>query len=129
MYTGRVVRLRSAALVLTLVFVATPLLGVVCEMDCDQPPAASGCHETTVPGGPGVRAAQHACGHDHTIGSPALLAGTSARDSIAACFDVAVPTFAHTSNCDASVAGTSAMHGPPGLSARSTSSRTTILRI
>jgi hypothetical protein len=130
MYTGRVVRLRSFALVLLLQFAATPVIGLVCEMDCDQPPAAPACHESTIPyDGSTVRGGQHPCDHDHTTGSPALLAGASARDSLGTFSAVLVPAFAYASAPDARVAN-AAVHGPPGLSGRTrTSSRITVLRI
>ena len=130
MYTGTVVMARSFAFVLALMLTATPVLGVVCEMDCDQPPATSSeCHESTAsPGGPTVRGAQHGCDHDHTTGSPALLASASGRDSIVNFVAIPVPTLAHASVTDARVA-ILAIHGPPGLSGRSTSSHNTVLRI
>jgi hypothetical protein len=129
MYT-RTVRLRSFAFVLALLLTATPLLGVVCEMDCDQPPATSSeCHKSTAsPGGPTVGGTQHRCDHDHTTGSPALLASTNARDSVGSVIAIQVPTLAHVSVTDARVP-ILAMHGPPGLSGRNTFFRITVLRI
>src|SRR3990170_812604 len=84
MYTGSVVRLRSFALVLALLVAATPVIGVVCAMDCEQPLATSSpCHDATDPqGGITLRAAPHACNHDHTGVIPALLSSASARDVI-----------------------------------------------
>jgi hypothetical protein len=129
MYTGGVVRLRSFALALLLQLAATPVIGLVCEMDCDQPPAALDCHESTdPPDGPTVRGAQHPCDHDHTTGSPALLAGGSARDVIGTFIAVSIPGFASASVPDARVA-VAAIHGPPGLSGRSTARHITVLRI
>lgn len=129
MYTGAVVRLRSFALVLVLCCVATPLMSVVCEMDCDRPPATSTCHTSTdSPDGPIVRGAQHGCDHDHASASPALLTSASPRDSIGTFAAVPVPAFAGASIPDAGMA-TAAMHGLPGPSGRSTSSQITILRI
>jgi hypothetical protein len=128
MYTGRVVRLRWFAFIVALVLAATPVLGAVCQMDCDQVRATPTCHESaSSPDGPIVRGAQHACNHDHSTGSPALLASVSARDSVA---NSAIPvsTLAHAFVPDAGVTILS-MHGPPGLSGRSTSFTTTILRI
>jgi hypothetical protein len=129
MYTGKVVIARSSAFVLALLLTAMPVLGVVCEMDCDQPPAApSECHKSTAsPGGSTVRGAQHGCDHDHTTGSPALLASASGRHSIVN-VAISVPALVHASVTDARVA-IPAMHGPPGLSGRSTSSHNTVLRI
>src|SRR5687767_15398471 len=83
LYTGKVVKIRCFALVLALLSIASPVLGLVCQMDCDQPPAAATCHESNgSPHGPTVRAAHHACDHDHTSGSPALLTAASPRDSL-----------------------------------------------
>ena len=130
MYTGRVVRFRASALVLVLLLAATPVLGLVCAMDCDQPPATSACHESTASaGGPVVRGAHHGCDHDHTTGNPALVAGASVRDSIGAVVAVPVPTLAHASTAQTRVANAPAMHGPPGLIFRTTSSQITVLRI
>jgi hypothetical protein len=132
MYTGTVVAARFFAFVLALLLAATPVLGVVCEMDCDQPPATSSeseCHKSAVsPGGPTVRGAQHGCDHDHTTGGPALLASASARDSVAHFVAIQLPALAQVSAPDARVA-ILAMHGPPGLSGRNTSSTITVLRI
>lgn len=129
MYTGKVVMARSFAFVLALFLTATPVLGVVCEMDCDQPAASAECHTSAAsPVGPIVRAAQHGCDHDHSTGSPAVLASAIARDSGVNFVAIPVPTLAHVSVTDARVA-TLAMHEPPGLSGRSTSSHNTVLRI
>lgn len=129
MYTGRVVRLRALASILVLLVTATPVLAVLCEMDCEQRPATSACHTSdSSSDGPIVRGAQHACDHDHSTGSPALLANTSARDSVGTFVALPVSTLAHTSVADARVP-LLAMHGPPGLSGRSSSSHTTVLRI
>lgn len=129
MYT-RTVRLRSFAFVLGLLLAATPVLGVVCQMDCDQlsaPPAE--CHKSSAsPGGPTVQGAQHGCDHDHTAGSPALRASTNARDSVGNAIGISVSTLAQASVTDARVASLS-MHGPPGSSGRDTSFRITVLRI
>lgn len=132
MYTGGVVTVpvRCIALVLALLFAATPVLAGVCEIDCEQRFAASACHQsTTSPDGPMVRGAQHACDHGDTTGSPASLAGASARDSIGTLVALQVPTLAHASVPGARVATAAALHGPPDLSGRSTSSHITALRI
>ena len=130
MYTGNVVKLRSLAFVLALLLTATPVLGVVCQMDCDQPPAkSSACHESAAARGePTVRSAQHGCDHDQTTGSPALLASISARDSVAHFVANRLPTLAAVSAPDARVA-ILAMHGPRGVSGRNTSSTISVLRI
>jgi hypothetical protein len=129
MYTGRVVRLRLVAVLLALVLAATPVLGVVCQMDCDHVPATPTCHESaSSPDGSIVRSAQHACNHDHSTGSPALLASAGARDLVGTFVALPLTTLADASVPDARVA-ILAMHGPPGLSGRSTSPHTTVLRI
>jgi hypothetical protein len=129
MYTERVVRLRVFAFIVALVLAATPVLRAVCQMDCDQVRTTPTCHESaSSPDGPTVRGTQHACNHDHSTGSPALLASVSARDSVANFVVIPVPTLAHAFVPDAGVA-ILAMHGPPGLSGRSTSFTITILRI
>jgi Universal stress protein family len=129
MYTERVVTLRSFAFVLALLLTATPVVGVVCEMDCDQVPATPPCHESArFPGGPAVRGAQHACNHDHSTDSPALLAGAGARDSVRAFVVLPLTTLAHALAPDGRVA-ILAMHGPPGFGSRNTPSAITILRI
>jgi hypothetical protein len=129
MYTVAVVRRRSIAFVLALFVTATPVLGVVCAMACDQPPASSQCHESaSSPGGPTIRAPQHGCDHDHAIGSQALLTSASSRDSVIKFAAISVPRLAHASLTDAR-AVTPAMHGPPGLNGRRTSFQITVLRI
>jgi hypothetical protein len=128
MYTGRVVRFRSFAFLLALLLTATPVLGVVCEMDCDRPPASSECHQSTSSAsGPTVRRVQHGCHHDHTTGRPAVLASASARDSVASVVAIGLPTLAHALLSDVRVAML-AMNGPPGVIGRSTST-IIILRI
>src|SRR5262245_56787701 len=124
-----VVRLRLFASALVLVFAATPLVGVVCRIDCDQPPAAARCHEAqAVPDGPIVRGAHHPCDHGHIAGSPAVIAGGTARDSIGGLGAIPLPplTYALMRDDDLAVAS---LHGPPGSDRRSTSSQTTVLRI
>lgn len=130
MYTGAV-RLRSFALALALLVAATPVIGIVCAMDCDQPLATSvPCHDATVPhDGIRLSAAPHACDHDHAGGTPALLTSASARESVGTSVAALAPAvvFALLPEADAAAAG--AMHGPPALSARSTPFLITVLRI
>jgi len=127
-YTGRVVRLRSSAFVLALLLAATPVLGVICELDCDPPAAASECHEPTTSKGPTVRGAQH-CDHLHTTGSPALLSKPSARDSVFTFAAAPVAALSH-SLVSAARSTMTVRRGPPGLSGRSrTSLSSTVLRI
>jgi hypothetical protein len=132
MYTGRAVRLRSFALVLALLVAATPVIGVLCEMECDQPRAGSSspCHEGGDPdNGTTFRGVPHVCDHDHTGGSPALLTSATGRDSVGASVAAPPPTLLHGLVREAGMAAAAAMHGPPGLGSRSTSSQLTVLRI
>jgi hypothetical protein len=129
MYTGQVVKFRVFAFVLALLVAATPVLGAVCQIDCDQAPAAPACHQSmSKPVGPIVRGTHHSCDHDHTGGSPALLANATARDSAASVVGVSVPTATHEALVDVRLTVTST-HGPPGPNSLSTSSLITILRI
>ena len=130
MYTG-IVRLRSFALALALLVAATPVIGIVCAMDCGQPPATSStCHDGSVPhAGITLRGTPHACDHDHGGAKPALLTSSSARDSAGTSVAALAPAFVLAILPEAPASGAGAMHGPPGLSARSTSFQTTVLRI
>lgn len=122
-------RLRSLAFVLALMLAATPVLGVVCEMDCEQPSATPACHSAApVHDGLTLRGHQHDCARDHASGTPALLAGTSARDAGRTFVAIFAPTLAQASVIDARVA-LLVMHGPPGLSGRISPSYTSVLRI
>jgi hypothetical protein len=130
MYTDWVVRLRSFALVLALFVAATPVIGVVCDLECEPPVTSSGCHDSSAPhDDAAVRGAQHPCDHDDTAGEPALLKSASGRDSVAASVAVSMLLLPHVSVSETRTATAAAMHGPPGLSGRRTPSRTTVLRI
>lgn len=121
-------RIRSAALILTLLFAASSVVGVLCEMDCD-PPSKLACHETSKSvGGLSVRGAHHSCDHDHSASSPALLVSNGARDSVGSSGTTSLATFTQRTALTAYLTIQS-MHGPPGSSGRSVSSRTTVLRI
>ena len=131
MYTGSVLRFRLLALVLALLFAATSLLGVVCQMDCDQPPKSAACHESTTSSNePTVQGTHHLCDHDHTGGSPALAASTAGpRDSIGTGpVSGTISALVHATVPEVRTA-TAEMHGPPGVTGRGVSSRVTILRI
>lgn len=130
MYTG-IVRLRSFALALALLVAATPVIGIVCAMDCGQPPARSStCHDGSVPhAGITLRGTPHACDHHHGGAKPALLTSSSARDSAGTSVAASAPAFVLAIPVEAPASAAGAMHGPPGLSARSTSFQTTVLRI
>jgi hypothetical protein len=127
MYTVRVLRRRLAALVLALIFVATPVLAVACEMDCGQPPAVSACHESTDSGGVTLRAGQHPCDHDLTSQTPAFISEASVRDSVAIFVTASALLLAPIAGRDASIAA--AVHEPPDLSTRRRTPARTILRI
>jgi hypothetical protein len=124
------VRLRSFALVVALFVGATPVIGVVCELECEPPATSSGCHESSAPHDEAaVRSAQHPCDQDHTTDEPALLKSASGRDSAGASVAVSMSLLPHASVSETRTATAAAMHGPPGLSGRRTPSRTIVLRI
>jgi hypothetical protein len=128
-YTGKTVRIRWFASLLALLLAAAPLLGVVCQMDCDEPPAAPACHDSmATPDGSIVRAAQHTCDHDHATVDPALLSQTGAREWIGTVVAVSIPALTHGFLPGARLAVAS-MQGPPGAIAPDTSSSITVLRI
>jgi hypothetical protein len=128
MYTGKVVRLRSFAGVLALVLTASPVIRLVCLMDCDRAPTTSACHKSAnAPSGSNVGDGQHPCGHDHSLGSPALLASAGTRDSSRTVAPLPLTTVAVVSIAGGGVA-IRTTHGPPGMSRR-TSSTVAILRI
>jgi len=131
MYTGSVVIVRCSALMLALLFAATPMLGIVCEMDCDRPAApSSACHEAAAPqDGASLRGAPHACDSDHAGSRPARLTSTNGRDSVGPAFDAGRPAVAHGYFRETWTAPAALMHDPPGLTARSTSSHLIVLRI
>jgi hypothetical protein len=129
MYTGDVVRLRSFAFIVALMLTASPVLALVCEMDCDHVTATPPCHHTENSGdGSSVRGSGHPCDHDHPIGTPALLASAIALDFGGTFVALPVRTLIHVSVTDPLVLNP-VMHGPPGVTGRSVSSRTTVLRI
>jgi hypothetical protein len=131
MYTRGAVTLRSFALALALLIAATPVIGVVCAMDCHPAPATSSlCHEAAVPHDRVTfRAAPHACDHDQTGGTAALLAIASARDCARISTVATAPTPALAMLPEADAAAADAEHGPPGLGVRMTSFHITVLRI
>jgi hypothetical protein len=129
MYTGRVVRLRFFAFIVAVSMATTPVLGVICEMDCEKLPAPPTCHvSANSPDGPSLRSGPHACNHDHSMDSAAVVASAVARNSVGTYVAVPIATTALAAVAVARVA-ILAMHGPPGLTGRSVSSRLTVLRI
>ena len=132
MYTGGTVWLRSFAFVLALLVAATPVIRVVCEIDCDQPlaPSSPPCHDASVPhDGSTLRGVPHACDHDHTGPSPALLTGATGGNSVGTSVAAPLPRLVRALVPEVRAAADEAMLGPPGLSGRSTSSHNTVLRI
>jgi hypothetical protein len=129
MYTWKVVTLRLSALVLALLFVATPVLAFVCQFDCDRLVAAPACHSSTAtPEGPVARGTQHLCDHDQSTVSPTLLVSVSGRESVAALADFGMATVAYALTRHAGFAG-AFVHGPPGWSGSRPSSLISLLRI
>jgi hypothetical protein len=131
MYTDRVVKVRSFACILALVLAATPVLGLVCQLDCDQLPKSVACHESANSSDHlSVRSAPHPCDHDHTGGSPALAASASGfRESVGiAMVGLSIPALAHATVSDVRTA-IADVHGPPGLIASRLSALITVLRI
>jgi hypothetical protein len=132
MYTERVVRLRSFALMLALLVAATPVVGILCAMDCEPPVAAApSCHEASATGPQDavtLRAVLHACDHDHTGGSPSV---TVAGERDSAGFSVVAQASAAAVAIfdEAYAATTVGLHGPPGLTTRRSLARSTVLRI
>jgi hypothetical protein len=127
MYTG-IVKRRAFTLVLTLVVAATPVVGVICEIDCDAPRGTQQtCHE---PAGArevvSLRNSGHECRrqHDPTEATVAnASAGNLGTSSIAAFLPIGPSVVATDQSRPACV------HGPPGSSARTVTSLNTILRI
>jgi len=116
---------------LALLFASTPVLEIVCEMDCDRPAApSSACHNASVPqDGATLRGAAHACDSDHAGSRLARLTSANGRDPVGPAFDAARPAVAHGYSPDTETAPTAVMHDPPGLTGRSTSSHLIVLRI
>lgn len=128
-YTGDVVRSRSLALFLAVLVAATPILGLVCAIDCEEPAAAaSSCHvaesSTAVQKMAGTL---HRCDQDHTTGAPAVVFGSSARECLGAFVPLVFATIAPAPGRDP--LAIRAMHGPPGPGGRDTSFLNTVLRI
>ena len=131
MYTGKVVRFRVFALVVTLLVAATPVLGVLCQMDCDEGRTTAACHQSTSSaGGPALRGVDHPCDHDHTVSTLGVASATNARDLVEGSL-LSMTTLAlnYAPAPELRAAAGADMHGPPGASGRSVSSLTSVLRI
>ena len=130
-YTGKVVTIRFGAFMLALLVAVSPLIGVVCALDCDLPSAASPlCHVAAVSDdGVAWQVSPHSCGHEHMNASPGLLSSASSRNmaesSVAA--PSLTPVFVILPAVD--VIAASVLHGPPGVTPRSRSLPITVLRV
>lgn len=131
MYTGPVVRVRLLAFIVTLVVAASPVLGLVCQMDCDQHQAMGACHESaTSSDRTSLQSADHPCDHDHATGSLGVVTSvTSSRDAVMLGHSSPLVSNPSPSLSPEIHRALSDMHGPPDVTGRSVSSRTTILRI
>ena len=127
MYTGSGVKVRLFASIVVLTLSATPVFGVVCQLDCDGATAVPECHKASH-AGLTIGGADHGCNHDHTTGSPALLTNANSRDSVDATIGVLINVVS-----SAVVTGTNVArpfeHGPPGATRTLPPSTITILRI
>jgi hypothetical protein len=131
MYTGQSVSVRSFALGVALLVAGSPVIGLVCALDCDRPPAtASACHSrSTTSEASTLRGTTHVCGHRHVSEPPALLTGTTGRQHVVPSFAAAPLDSVRTSLSVPAIGAVLAMHDPPGLKARTAKSLTTVLRI
>jgi hypothetical protein len=127
----RTVRFRAVAFVIALFFGLSPVVGAICELDCDdsQPKQTQqDCHRT--PGstdGTSVRDGGHACGHRHND-VPAFVAGPNARDVTSLSVAVLPAATLHSVAPAREGSRSPLTHGPPGSTARITAF-STILRI
>ncbi len=131
MYTDNVVRVRLLALIVTVVVVVSPMLGVLCQIDCNRLQAIPACHQSTTSSGTtNLRSAQHVCDHNHANDSLGVVTGPdSGRDTLALSqFSVALSTLSWGGVRE--IHGVPAgMHGPPGIIGRRVSSSIPILRV
>jgi hypothetical protein len=122
------VRVRCLALVLLLTVAVVPVIGVICELDCDKPATRSACHGAAAGERATLRGNVHGCGQGHLAGAPARLAGASSRahevapDALPL---LCVPTVSPVPGLPAALT----LHGPPGLDSRNTNAIPTVLRI
>jgi hypothetical protein len=127
MYTESV-RFRAFTCVLTLLVATAPVIGVICELDCDAPKAArQTCHEPVVTRDAMiVRAAGHACRHQPGP-TEATVTNASARDFGTSSIATFLPIRAFLAGRDQIRPNT--VHGPPGSRPRGATSLTLVLRI
>jgi hypothetical protein len=127
MYT-RNVNVRALAFVVALCLGLSPIIGAVCELDCDAPQArqmTQECHAASeLSHGTTVRAAAHACGHQHAD-IRAFVAGPNARETALASSSAVTPHFVVAARQASLVP---LMHGPPSSTIR-TNALSTVLRI
>jgi hypothetical protein len=108
----------------------TPMIRMVCEMDCDQTrPASPACH-TSSPSHDIVswRTTPHGCNHDHSFAKPALVTSSNDRDASGA-FAALVSQTIEAVPFDVHARPAGSGHGPPGLRTDTHPARTTTLRI
>ena len=130
-YTGKVVTIRSGAFMLALLVAVSPLIGVVCALDCDRPSAASPpCHVAAVSDdGVTWQISPHACGHEHMNASPGLLSSAGARNMAVSSVAASSLALVFVNRPAVEVIAASVLHGPPGVTSRSRSLPITILRV
>jgi hypothetical protein len=128
MYTGSV-KLRLLALMLALAVTATPVIGSVCQLDCQQPkPVSTRCHDAAVPDdGTTFRDAPHRCDRDHVGGSAALLTGVIGRNVVTGAFAAVPSPLIRVLKAEPHAATREGNHAPPGPPG--STSAFTVLRI
>jgi hypothetical protein len=126
------VNVSCVAFALTLLSMAGPVLGVVCEFVCAQPRVlSSSCHGDAADGhdGPVMSGELLSCGDAHLAARVALFTGATPQGQTVT-FIAGSSLFDAPARLQALVPATSiATHAPPGPASRSTISFTTLLRI
>lgn len=124
-------RLRSFALGVALVVAVSPVISVVCVLDCDRPSATSlACHSaSTTREGATVRGIPHACSHVHLADPAALVTAATSRQQVVPSVVAASLYIVRASLALPATGPVFSMHDPPGLTAGSAKSLTTVLRI
>jgi hypothetical protein len=121
------VRLRPVAFILVFVLMVAPILGVVCDIECDQVPIATACHDAdTAPEGPTIDGPR-ICRQHYSAGSPVLITNGYARESVGTLG--ATPLTSVTSPSVVVASARVGMHGPPRPSGHTFSSSIAILRM
>jgi hypothetical protein len=120
------VRRRAFTLVLTLLIAAAPVVGLICELDCDAPRGTGQTCHTGARDVVSLRNSGHECRRQHDPTEATVTnasTGNFGTSSIAAFLAIGPSVVATGQSRPACV------HGPPGSSARSVTSLNTILRI